>query len=474
MASGRHIATHAGPVTYVASPTLAKFHADSNFVRAVMGPIGSGKSVACCWEAMRRASEQVPNREGVRHTRGAIIRNSYRELTDTTMRTFFDWFPEQAGHFRQMDMMWTLDQPLPDGTRMRTEVMFRALDKPQDVKKLLSLELTWAWINEAREVPKQVLDMLLGRVGRFPSKRDGIGATWYGVIMDTNPPDSDHWFYNIFEEERPKGWKLFKQPSGVSPEAENLKNLPENYYQNMMAGKDQEWINVYVHGRYGFISDGKPVYPEYRDEIHSTLDDLLILTKVYVGIDFGLTPAAVFVQFTPSGQCQVIDELVTSDLGAKAFAQLLKDKLNREYRGVEIELYADPAGEQRAQTDEQTPFMFLWAAGIEAVPAPTNDFTMRRESVVRYLSRLTVTGHPAFLVGPKAPLTRKAMAGGYKYKRIQVSGEARYRDVPDKAGRYSHPADALQYAVLGADGISEIVGMKNTDFDQAPYDRMYL
>jgi hypothetical protein len=37
-------------------------------------------------------------------------------------------------------------------------VLFMALDREDDASKLLSLELSFAWINEAREVPKGIVD----------------------------------------------------------------------------------------------------------------------------------------------------------------------------------------------------------------------------------------------------------------------------------------------------------------------------
>ncbi len=37
---------------------------------------------------------------------------------------------------------------------MDLEVLLVALDRPRDIAKLLSMELTGAWVNEAREVPK--------------------------------------------------------------------------------------------------------------------------------------------------------------------------------------------------------------------------------------------------------------------------------------------------------------------------------
>ena len=455
---------------------MEHFHQDDSFVRTIVGPIGSGKSVACAVEVMKRATEQEPfygdphYPGGIRKTRFAIIRNTYRELIDTTMQTFFDWFPKEFGVYRAMDMKWTLVKQLDDGTTLHLEILFRALDRPDDIKKLLSLELTGAWLNEAREVPKQVLDMSQGRVGRFPSKREG-GPSWFGIIMDTNPPDSDHWFYRLFEEDKPDGFSIYKQPSGVRGKGENLENLPENYYKNMQQGKDQEWINVYVHGQYGFIADGKPVWPEYKDDIHHTSDDLPLAGNgtIYVGIDFGLTPAAVIGQITASGQFQIIDELCTEDMGAVNFGKLLHEKLNRDYCGCQLEIYADPAGESRAQTDESTPFQILWNQGIEAWPTYTNDFTIRREAVADYMQRLDFKGSPAFLIGPKATMLRKACSGGYKYKRMQVSGQERFQDKPDK-GRYSHVADACQYMFLGAVGGERVIGGYGTqelDYSEA-------
>lgn len=393
---------------------------------------------------------QAPNEQGIRKSRWAIIRNTYRELVDTTLKTWFDWFDERWGLMMKQDMTWTVNRKLGDGTVLHLEVLFRALDKPQDVKKLLSLELTGAFINESREIPKQILDMLMGRVGRYPSMRDG-GCSWYGIIMDTNPPDSDHWMYKLFEEDCPDNHRKFHQPSGKAEDAENIENLPKGYYDNMQAGKDREWINVYVHGQYGFVQDGKPVWPEYKDDTHST-EDIILPTPaqtIYVGIDFGLTPAATFGFKTAAERWIIFDELVCEDMGAKNFARLLNQKINNDYPNHEFEIYADPAGDQRAQTDEVTPFQVLEVEGIVAWPTYTNDFIIRREAVAGPLSRMDFAGNPGFVVTPGAPMVRKALAGGYKYKRMAVSGQERFQDKPDK-GRYSHVGDSIQYLMVGA------------------------
>jgi len=452
-------------VRYRASRTLTNFHRSTAFVRGVRGPVGSGKSTAMCWEIMRRAREQIPGIDGKRHTRFVVVRNTYRELADTTLKTWLDWFPEDIlGKFSNADMAHkiTVDD-------LDLEVMFRALDRPDDAKKVLSLELTGAWVNEAREVPKGIVDALGDRVGRYPSMKQG-GCTWRGVMLDTNSPDTDHWWYRMAEEERPDNWEFFAQPAGLvesegkwypNPLAENASNLEPRYYETRIAGKTRDYVLVYYANEYGFVKDGKPIYPEYHDGTHCTKDVLEPIAgrTIYVGIDFGLTPAAVFGQRTVMGQWRWIDELVTEDMGAVRFSQVLGAKMRGEYDGYEFEIWGDPAGDSRAQTDETTPFEILQGRGIDAYPAPSNDPVIRREAVAGALTRM-IDGQPGLLVSPRCKITRKGMAGGYAFKRMQVAGDERYHDKPDK-NKFSHPCEAAQYMMVGAGEGDAVINFSN-------------
>lgn len=452
-------------VEYRASPTLTRFHRSKAFVRGVRGPVGSGKSTAMCWEIMRRAREQKPDEDGKRRTRWVVVRNTYRELADTTLKTWLDWFPEEIfGSFHYGNMYHRIRKDDLD-----MEVMFRALDRPDDAKKVLSLELTGAWVNEAREVPKGIIDALGDRCGRYPSRRSG-GCTWRGVMLDTNSPDDDHWWYRLAEEERPDGWDFFAQPSGLNeingqwhtnPGAENLDNLEEGYYQTRAAGKTRDYVLVYYGNQYGFVQEGKPVYPEYLDHVHCSQEILEPIEgrTIFVGIDFGLTPAAVFGQKTVSGQWRWIDELVTEDMGTVRFAEVLGPILRNRYKDYDFEIYGDPAGDERAQTDEQTPFSILTAREIPASRAPSNDPVIRREAVAMALNRM-IDGEPGLLISPKCKVTRKGMAGGFAYRRMQIAGEERYHDKPNK-NKYSHPCEAGQYMMLGAGEGNSVVRAAN-------------
>src|SRR6185503_1584581 len=316
---------------------------------------------------------------------------------------------------------------LPDGTRMELEVMFFPLDRPEEVGKLRSLELSGAWINEASEVAKAVFDMLTQRVGRFPKVSQG-GATWSGVILDSNFPDDDHWVYRIAEKERPEGWEVFKQPGGlifkggdihdranyeINPEAENVANLPNGheYYFRQLPAKSRDWIKVFILGQYGSITDGKAIYPEWNDDIHCKRVTPYEGRPLLLGFDYGLTPACVVCQVSPRGQLLVLAELFAKDMGIRQFARdVVRPFIAVNFHGYGIQACGDPAGMSRSDTDEKTCFMELAEEGIACVPAITNSFVGRREAVAKYLTRL-VDGKPAFMLDPSCDLLRRGFNG---------------------------------------------------------------
>jgi hypothetical protein len=260
--------------------------------------------------------------------------------------------------------------------------------------------------------------------------------------------------YRLLVEQRPQGFELFKQPGGRSPHAENLHNLPQGYYTRLAASMPEAWVRVYVDGEWGFSFDGQAVFPEYRDGLHTATEVLEPFpgVPVLVGIDFGLTPAAVLLQQDARGRWLVLHEIVAEDMAIDSFGRLLHQDLRRLFRGSAATLSVDPAGQQRSQVDARTPLGLLKALGFADVqPAPTNDLMIRLESVRRVLTRL-VDGKPGLIVSPNCVRLRKALAGGYHYKRLAVSGSARFQDSPAK-DEHSHVADALQYALLeGGEG----------------------
>lgn len=467
---------------YPPGPVSRRFIRSDAFVCAIRGPIGSGKSTACVMKLIRSLQKQKRLKDGWIRRRTAVIRNTYAELRTTTIKTWHQWIPPSMGTYRETapPTHHIIDQ----AQKIDWEVIFIALDRPDDVRKLLSLEISDAWINEAREAPRAILEGLTGRVGRFPRQAEG-GCTDPQILMDTNPPDTDHWWYRMAEEPTPEDVELqaelerqlrelgalredqslyewFAQPGGEDPDAENLDNLPPGYYLKAKANKDADWINVYVNGNYGYVREGKPVYPDYRDGTHCKPFEISSRLGLHLGLDFGLTPAAAFGQQMPNGQWRFRSEVVTERSGIIRFAGLIKTHLAERYPNFKIaRITGDPSGNQAQGGDEEerTVFQLLAAHGVECRPAHTNDPTLRREAFSKPM-RTLIDGEPGMLIHPDCKTWRKGLAGGFCYKRVQVSGEARYRDVPDK-NHYSHICEAGEYLMMGAGEGHAIVRREN-------------
>jgi len=432
-------------INYTPSPTSRDFMLSDSKMRVIMGPVGSGKSVTCSFEVVRRASMQAPNENGIRRSRAAVVRETVRQLQDTTIKTFLDWFPPgQCGQY--MKTTKTYFFKVGD---IECEIMFRALDDADDVANLNSLELTFAWFNECRDIHPDIVDAMSKRIGRFPSAKDG-GPTWHGMWGDTNPPTMDTWWYYQMEGLDPKdgisandnGWAVFKQPSGRSPQAENIENLPDGYYDTQ--GRSEEYVRVYIDGEYGLSSAGSPIYKYFRPDYHMAKSAIRPFVDgqrpILIGMDLGLTPAAVFGQQDPRGRALVIDEAVSYDMGIQRFVRtVIKPMIYERFSGCPVMVVVDPAGIQRAQTDERSVVDIIKAEGLKVIPARTNSVSARLNAVDDYLMR-HVDGDSAFLVDPRCTKLKAAMMGGYRYKK---TGDG---DI-DK-NKHSHIAEALQYLML--------------------------
>lgn len=412
-------------------PTLGRFTNCDARIRGILGPFRSGKSSASVAEIVYRSLNQKPGTDGIRRTRWLVVRNTFAQLEDSTIRTTHMWLPPQYfGRYNSTDHNYTIRA----FENAEIEIWFRALDRPDHMRNLLSVEVTGAWINEAREVPWAIIDAIDGRIGQYPSKAMG-GVTWTGMWLDTNPPDIDSKWYKFFEEAKhpPEFAQIFRQPSGLSPQAENLNNLPSpNYYKDLQRGKSAEWIKVYIHGQYGFVAEGKLIYPEYVDKVHCQDVEPQRGVRIIRGWDFGLTPSCVFSQVLPDGRWLTFDEMVSDNMSIDEFSDEVLLHCGRAFRGsVEYEDWGDPAGNERAQTDKRTCFEIMRAKNI-MVEGSEQEPTLRQESVRKALRTPGPGWEPKFILHSRCRMLRKGFLGGYHRRRLQVAGPERYSEKPDK------------------------------------------
>ena len=435
-------------LVYHPPPTIEKFMLDDSLVRFVVGPVGSGKSMGCIMEILRRCRQQAPDTTGVRHSRWALVRNTMQQLRQTVLADIQQYLQPMV-HFFVTDGTIQLRAPMDDGTSIRADLLMIPLDTKEDVRRLLSTQLTGAWINEVREVPIEIISALIGRLGRFPAKMNG-GPTFFGLIADSNPWDVDSAYHERLVLAPEPNWKLFHQPSGVGPYAENIENLPQGYYDNLMSDRDDGWSDVHVKSEWGTSNAGQAVFRRSFDATTHVKDMQVVLNPmrpVCVAMDFGRTPCALIGQVDVFGRYLIFEELTTEDMGLHQFVtERLKPKLMADpYMGKRYYVVADPSGAFKSQLSEENAFEVLKQHGFVAYPAPTNDVEPRLLAVEKLL-RQTIMGEPAIQISRiGCPILIKALASQYRYRKKK---DGQLEDRPEKLHPWSDVADALQYGCL--------------------------
>lgn len=442
---------------YKANPTFARVHADTNPYLFVRGPYGSGKSTACVEHVVLNALKQKPDHKGIRKSRYLIIRATYPSLKTTIVKTWQEYYGDFLKLTFDTPFKGRLNFKLPDGTTLDCELNFLAVSSEDEVDKLLSYEVTGVHINEANEIDRFIWQTLKGRFGRYPSMRDG-GPVDPFILCDYNSVDTEHWLYKIAEEEAPiPGHSFYVQPPAmidngdgtyrINPDADNLENLRPDYYSEMVLGNDPDFINVYILNNYGQVRSGRPVYKDYKDSVHAAKSKVTPLrgVPIIIGVDQGLTPAAVFCQLTPTGQLLILDEIVTEDMSLREFAiDILKPKIFNDYKEWwdNYEIVIDPAAVQRSQNDAVAGVDMFREAGLKYKLARTNIPAKRRDAVIFFLRK-----QDGLLISRNCPYLKKGFISEYKFEELRGSSYGTYKDKPAK-NIYSHVHDALQYAAL--------------------------
>jgi hypothetical protein len=448
-------------LSYIPSETGIKFHKSNANVKIVMGPFGSGKTVMSCAEIVRQACSMPRCIDGIRRYRAAIIRNTYSQLKTTTYKTWCDWFSELGEVKETTSNVFRCEHKFNDGHGpIEMEILFLALDRPKDIGRFKSLEITSAMLDEISELPEVALMVIKGRINRYPPEIL-CKEPYHGTVFSaTNPPDTEHWIYKLFEVNIPDDHEIFHQPPGllknedgnyiINKNADNYEHLSNpNYYLEIASGADKEFIKVYCLGEYGILKTGKVVFPSYNDNYHA-VDSLKVIDNetIVVAWDFGLTPAALIVQLV-DGQLRCLKEFVTDRMGIIEFIQIVLPYIRKHFPTNPVYSTCDPAGMQASQITATTSAIEeLNRAGLPTVPASTNDIVPRIDAVNFWLNKMSM-GHPAFvLLRSECPVLRKGFMNSYVYERLRILNKEEYKDVPIKSHPFSDIQDCLQYAAL--------------------------
>ena len=459
--------------TYKPSKTGIEFHSDNvSDVKLALGPYGSGKTSMILMDSIFKACAMPPCNDGIRRSRVIVVRNTFDQLKKGVFDLWMTWCSKLGKVNYTTGNQLYAHHLFNDGYGLvDMELWFLPVRSTDDADKLKSFNATFAILNELSTLPRLIFKDVAARLGRYP-KKDTIDSRyirsankdipyWYGIIADTNPPNTRHFIYDIFEKELPNGFRIFKQPPGLleeeekkilmdpkgnyiaNKEADNYGiGIPSDYYPKLAQGATQEYINVYCMGRYGTLSEGKPVYPSYNDDLHSVEDiEIDKDESILLTLDGGFTPAALISQFI-NGRLDYVKEFTTERMYLEELIeQVVKPYIAATYRDVLIEGWVgDPAITQREVEA-------LKRLGISLKKANTNEIAPRVQAQVSFLNKM-VDGQPALRVSKKGcPVLRAGFIGEYKFRKLKTI-EEKIADIPEKLHPVSDIHDCGQYASL--------------------------
>lgn len=400
-------------IDYNPLPTQLRFHLSTSKFRYYRGGLGSGKTLAGCHEALR-LSLAYPGNFGV------IARETYQELEDSTMRTFFEQAcPSQLikDFNKQSKHVWLING---------SEILFRSLDRPE---KFRSDEFGWFYIDEASECPEDAFKFLMGRLRRK-------NVEHLTGFLTSNPVNVTHWLYDWFVRKKLEEFEEFHAPT-----YENKLHLPENYIQSLEKNYPPSWVKKYLNGDWGFTEGGQPCFTNFREDIH--VRDLKYRPEepIYVGMDFGFRrPAAVFTQIDDKDRWIILKELMPSNITVHDFAsQILKLQNQCFPQASKFIYYGDPASRQTSDKSEKTTADILRDYHI-------NVYSRKSSPVARVeiIQKKLQTWHgdsPSMITDRGCTFLNDALSGGYHYRENTEDIE--------KDGLYEHVIDALGYLAVG-------------------------
>lgn len=458
----------------------------------IMGPAGSGKSVASIFKVLRFTLNEFPAcRDGIVRCKGTVVRDNYQLLYRSTLQSWFEWFPltiypdftggsnRPGCHKLRISTVRNIDG-VDREVPVDLQVDFFSIKDINYEQMFKSYETSWAWANEADALDEAALPFFYSRTERYPPLQMLPAGTRRPRMLgaDMNPPDPKHPLYlaakrGSFREDfdpatEERTVNFFMQPSGLAPNAENRRGKTLAAYQAEMATLPEDVSRRQVQGLPGRVKDGLPVYDKaFSEQVHVAPEALPLLPNVPLNIGFDQggqsggagQPAAALFQVAPNGQIRFVGEVSTAaGTGVERFLDQLRPLLTVRFHGLPPGVFTcDPAGFFGGDKVYAT---LAWAEIVQNAlghridPAPSNEWTPRLEALSAPLGRFIAPGVPMMVFCPvHCPKLIEAMAGDYKFGKRH---DKTYDPMPMK-NQASNIAEAAQYGVLGVTGLQGLV-----------------
>ncbi len=276
------------PKQYEATSLISRF---KHF--AAYGGSRSGKTFILIYALIVRASKVKSRHLVMRRTFSSVKRAVFM---DTLPKVLSICFPNLKVRYNRTDYYITL----PNGS----EIWFSGMDSGDRVEKILGMEFSTIYFNEASELEYSPIQIVLTRLAEK-------NALVKRIFYDFNPPSMLHWSYWLFIEHMdPMDDEPLANPEEyghilMNPK-DNLDNIDEEYIKLLEKMPEKE-RQRFLEGKFSDDTDGRAYYSFDRA---THVDDSIqyVGGTKHIGMDFNVHPMTATVAGFVNGRIEIYDE----------------------------------------------------------------------------------------------------------------------------------------------------------------------
>ena len=316
----------------------SEFHALESRLKGFSGPVGSGKSAALCFEAVRRSHLN-------RGRHGVLGAPTFAMLRDASVICLIGMLEEQEIEY---------DRKRSDGelhfVSLQSLTLLRSLDEPE---RLRGTNLAWFGIDELSYVSEDAWLRLEARL-RDPK---AVSLSGFGVWT----PRGHDWIYERFIKNPVAGYGCVRARAF---ENRFLLERTPDYYKRLESSYDpkfylQEALGEYINSR------ADRAYHCFNAAVHVVEAGYEPHQPLMWALDFNVSPLSSVILQKKGQRLVVIDEIVLD----RATTSEACDEFENRYKGhaSSLEIFGDASGNSAhttGTTDYSTMQIYLHKAGF--------------------------------------------------------------------------------------------------------------
>lgn len=387
---------------------------------ALYGGSRSGKTFILIYLLIVRALKVKSKHVIIRKTFNSVKRSVWMDTLPKVIRMCF---PEIEDQVRWDKTNFILNLP------NESQIYLTGLDDSKGAEKILGLEFSTEYFNEASELDYSTIQIAISRLAEKNNLKKRV---WF----DFNPPSKRHFSYWLFiKKQNPIDNEPLKNPDDygyilMNP-TDNLENIDEDYIKILEAMPEKD-KNRFLMGLFSDDDDGAAYYAFDR-ETH-VQETKQMAGAMYIGMDFNVNPmTAVILQYV-NNQFHIHDEIYLENSDTYKMCDSLIKK------GISGLVIPDSTGKNR-KTSGKSDHEILKENGFK-IPSVQNPFVTDR---VNNVNRLLTANR--IIINPKC----KKLIGDLE----KVSWKDNKLDQKTDS-MLTHISDALGYALWHLEPIQGI------------------